>query len=269
MNRVILNNGVAMPWLGLGLYKVREGEDLDRAVATALEAGYRSFDTASMYGNEAGTGRALRAGGVPREELFIATKVWNTGQGYDETLRAFEASLSLLGADFVDLYLIHWPVSGLYNETWRAMERIYREGGARAIGVCNFTERHLGELLARGSVVPVVNQVEFHPLLFQKELLAYCEERGIRLEAWRPLTRGTLLTDPTILELARSYDRTPAQVMLRWDLQHGVITIPKSVTPSRIRENAAIFDFTLSNADMTRIDALDRGERLGPDPDSF
>ncbi|MBN2910327.1 aldo/keto reductase [Polycladomyces sp. WAk] len=258
-----------MPWLGLGVWRAQEGGEVENAVKTAIRIGYRSIDTAAMYGNEAGVGRAVRESGVRREELFITTKVWNTDQGYDSTLAAFEASLQRLGIDYVDLYLIHWPVAGKYKETWKALEKIYRDGRARAIGVSNFQVHHLEDLMADAEIKPMVNQVEFHPYLTQVELREYCSQHGIQVEAWRPLMKGEVANVPEIRELAVKYGKTPAQIVLRWNLQHGVVTIPKSVSESRIRENANLFDFELSQEDMAKLDGLNRNQRFGPDPDNF
>jgi diketogulonate reductase-like aldo/keto reductase len=264
----VLHNGVRMPWLGLGVYKAKEGEEVVRAVRTALEAGYRSIDTAALYANEEGVGRAVRESGIPREELFITTKVWNTDQGYERTLAAFETSMRKLGLEVLDLYLVHWPVRGKYKDTWRALEKLYKEGRVRAIGVSNFQPHHLDDLLADAEIKPMVNQVELHPLLTQKPLIAYCREHGIQVEAWSPIIRGNLDV-PLLLELAARYGKTPAQIVLRWHLQNGVIAIPKSVTPERIRENADMFDFELTAEDMQAIDSLNENRRLGPDPDNF
>jgi len=263
-----LNNGVAMPWFGLGVYKTQEGPEVEQAVAAALEAGYRLIDTAALYGNEKGVGNAIRASGIRREDIFVTTKVWNSDQGYDETLRAFEASLSRLGFDYVDLYLVHWPVKGKYKDTWRALERLYKEGYARAIGVSNFHIHHLEDLLSSCEVKPAVNQVECHPLLTQEELRKYCRDQHIAFQAWSPIMKGQLDL-PVITELAAKYGKTPAQIVLRWDLQNDILTIPKSVRPERIRENANIFDFELSAEDMARIDGLNRNSRFGADPDNF
>jgi diketogulonate reductase-like aldo/keto reductase len=263
-----LSNGVVMPWFGLGVYKVQEGDEVERAVSTAIEAGYISIDTAAFYQNEEGVGRAVRASGVPRDKLFITTKVWNTDQGYESTLKAFEESRKKLQLDYVDLYLVHWPVPGKYKDTWRALEKLYEDGLVRAIGVSNFQIHHLEDLAASANVRPMVNQVEYHPLLTQKPLLKYCRENGIQLEAWSPLMRGNLDLPP-LKELAQKYGKTPAQIVLRWDLQHEVVTIPKSVTPERIRENANVFDFELSAEDMERIDGLNQNRRFGADPDNF
>ncbi len=264
-----LNNGVRMPWLGLGVYKTNDGEEVIRAVRSAVETGYRAIDTAALYRNEAGVGQAIKDCGVPRDQLFITTKVWNDDQGYESTLRAFEESRRKLALDTVDLYLIHWPITGKYKSTWKALEKLYKEGWVRAIGVSNFNVHHLEDLLADSEVVPAVNQVEFHPRLTQRPLHAYCRERGIQLEAWSPLMRGRFFDHPPIVELAEKYGKTAAQVIRRWDLQHGVATIPKWVHAHRIQENAAIFDFSLSSEDMARIDGLNRNERTGADPDQF
>lgn len=270
-DRVVLNNGVAMPWLGLGVWQGRpeDGEHVERAVRVALSEGYRSIDTAANYRNERGVGRAIRASGVPREDIFVTTKLDNLDHGYEKALEAFDRSLSELGLDYVDLYLIHWPMSRTYVESWKALEHIYREGKAKAIGVSNFQIRHLDELMKSCSVVPAVNQVEYHPRLTQKELKRHCESLGIRLVAWSPIMQGRILDDPVVLELSRSYGKTPAQIILRWDLQRGVVTIPKSSKPERIKENANIFDFELSVSDMERLDGLNRNERSGADPDTF
>jgi methylglyoxal/glyoxal reductase len=264
-----LHNGVKMPWFGLGVYLSEEGQEVINAVIAAIKAGYRSIDTAAFYKNEEGVGQAIKECGVPREELFITTKVWNTDQGYESTLSAFNESLKKLNLDYIDLYLIHWPVKEKYKETWKALETLYKEGKVRAIGVCNFQIHHLEDLLADAEIAPMVNQVEYHPRLTQKELLAYCQEHNIQLEAWSPLGRGKMLDEPALQELAAKYRKTVAQIILRWDLQAGVVTIPKSVKEQRIIENADIFDFELSKADMDTIDSLNRDQRNGPDPDNF
>lgn len=268
---ITLNNGVTMPQLGFGVWQVPDDEAAT-AVATALEAGYRSIDTAALYQNESGTGRAIAASGIPREELFVTTKLWNTDQGHDNALRAFDASLGKLGLDYVDLYLIHWPTParGLYMETWRALEKIHADGRARTIGVSNFPVAQLQHLLDEGGVVPVVNQIELHPNLPQAELRAFHAAHGIATEAWSPLGQGRgLLDEPALAAVAAKHGRTPAQVVLRWHLQLGNVVIPKSVTPSRIQENIDVFGFELDGEDMAAIDALDNGGRLGPDPSSF
>jgi methylglyoxal/glyoxal reductase len=265
---VTLSNGVKMPWLGLGVWKADNEKEVVYAVKTAVENGYRSIDTAAAYGNEEGVGRAVRECGVPREELFITTKVWNAHQGYDSTLRAFEESRKRLGLEYIDLYLIHWPVKGKYKETWRAMEKIYKDGLVRAIGVSNFHIHHLEDLMAGSDMVPMVNQVEFHPLLGQKELRSFCMANGIQFEAWSPLMQGHLAM-PALVEIGGKYGKSPAQVVLRWDLQSDVVTIPKSVHENRIVENADIFDFELTAEDIETINRLNENRRFGPDPDNF
>ncbi|MFI9227352.1 aldo/keto reductase [Streptomyces rimosus] len=268
---ITLNNGVAMPQLGYGVWQVPDDEAFT-AVGNALEAGYRSIDTAAIYGNEEGTGKALAASGIARDELFVTTKLWNDAQGYDSTLRAFDESLNKLGLEYVDLYLIHWPLpaQGTFVDTYRAFEKIYEEGRAKAIGVSNFQPAHLERLLGETSVVPAVNQIELHPRLQQSEARAFHARHGIATEAWSPLGQGKdLLTDATVTRLAEKHGRTPAQIVLRWHLQLGNVVIPKSVTPSRIKENIDVFGFELDDADMAEIAALDSGTRLGPDPDAF
>ncbi|MEW1546439.1 aldo/keto reductase [Streptomyces tsukubensis] len=266
-----LNNGVAMPQLGFGVWQVSDDEAV-RAVSTALEAGYRSIDTAAAYENETGTGRAVAASGIPRDELFLTTKLWNSDHGYDKALRAFDASLARLGTDYVDLYLMHWPVPrrDAYVDTWRAFEKILSDGRARAVGVSNFLPEHLDRLTAETSVVPAVNQIELHPQFQQAESRAAHRRHGIVTEAWSPLGQGRgLLEVPTVAAVARKHDRTPAQVVLRWHLQSGNVAIPKSVTPSRIRENIDVFAFELDSDDLAAFAALDEGRRLGPDPADF
>ena len=267
---VTLNNGLAMPQLGLGVFQVPDDETA-AVVGSALEAGYRGIDTAAIYGNERGVGRALADSVLPRDELFVTTKLWNADQGYDATLAAFDTSLAKLGLDYVDLYLIHWPTPARdrYLDTWRAFEKLLADGRTRAIGVSNFQPAHLRRLLDETGVVPAVNQVELHPRLQQPELRAFHAEHGIATEAWSPLAQGgELLADPALVTLAERYGRTPAQVVLRWHLQLGNVVIPKSATPARIRENLDLFGFTLTDADLTAICALDRGQRIGPDPEA-
>lgn len=266
-DRAVLHNGVQMPWVGLGVYKAEDGDEVIQAIKWAIDAGYRSIDTASLYENEAGVGQAISESHVPREELFITTKVWNTDQGYESTLAAFNASLERLALDYVDLYLVHWPVPEMYKETWKALEKIYNDGRAKAIGVSNFKKHHLEDLMADAEIKPMVNQVEYHPRLTQEDLLSYCKEQGIQIEAWRPLLKGEIFEEPTLVELAGKYNKSVAQIILRWDLQNGVVTIPKSVTQNRIEENIDIFDFELTNKDMSRISALNQDKRNGADPD--
>jgi diketogulonate reductase-like aldo/keto reductase len=237
-------------------------------VAWALELGYRSIDTAAAYGNEAGVGRAIRASGVPREKIFVTTKLWNDDQGYDATRRALDASLKRLGLDYVDLYLIHWP-GRKSKDSWRAMEELRAEGKARSIGVSNFLPQHLEDLLSIATIVPTVNQIEFHPYLQQPDVLAFCAERNIRVEAWSPLMRGKVVEVPLLKELGAKHGKSPAQVVLRWNLQRGLVTIPKSVRRERLAANADLFDFTLSDDEVQAINRLDRGERMGPDPATF
>lgn len=268
-----LSNGVNMPGLGLGVFKVEEGPILVQAVKAAIAHGYRSIDTAAIYENERSVGQAiheaLQENHLAREELFITSKVWNADLGYESTIAAYEASLERLGLDYLDLYLIHWPVKGKYNEAWRALETLYREGRVKAIGVSNFQVHHLEDLMSHAEIMPMVNQVEFHPRMTQKELLRFTKEHGIQLEAWSPLMQGELLSNDTLLEIAAQHGKSVAQIILRWDLQHGVITIPKSTKEHRIVENAALFDFELSQEEMERIDALNQNLRVGPDPDNF
>ena len=271
MEYVTLNNGLKMPKLGFGVWLVPDDE-AETAVKNAIEVGYRSIDTAMVYKNEEGVGRAIAASNVPREELFITTKVWNSDQGYDETLKAFDASLERLGLDYVDLYLIHWPMpkEEKYVETYKALEKLYHDGKVKAIGVCNFHIEHLQQLLDECEVVPVLNQVECHPYLQQAELKAFCKENDIYVEAWSPLMNGKdVLNDEVIKEIAEAHGKTPAQVILRWHLQYDNIVIPKSVTPSRIEENLNVFDFRLSDEDMKKIEGINRNYRKGPDPTDF
>ena len=265
----VLNNGLKMPWLGFGVYQIKEGESVGNAVKCALEAGYRSIDTAAVYGNEQGVGKAIQESGIPREDIFLTTKVWNDDLRKKRTLQAFEESLEKLQTDYVDLYLVHWPVADFYLEAWSAMEEIYNSGRAKAIGVSNFLISHLQDIMKEGNVVPVVNQIEFHPYLVQPELLQFCKNHHIQVEAWSPLMQGQVVTVPAIREMAKKYNKTTAQIVLRWNLQHGVITIPKSVNPNRIIKNRQIFDFELSQGDVKILDALDRGKHFGPDPADF
>jgi 2,5-diketo-D-gluconate reductase A len=265
-----LHDGVEMPQLGFGVFQIPPEETQER-VEEALAAGYRHVDTAAAYRNEAGVGAAIAAGGVRREDVFVTTKLWNSEQGYDSTLRAFEKSIERLGTGHVDLYLIHWPLPrrDLFLDTWRAFERIKEEGGARSIGVSNFRVEDLERLEAEAEQRPTVNQIELHPRLQQAELRAWHGDHDVVTEAWSPLAQGDLLEDQTIETIAAHHERTPAQVILRWHLQVGNVVIPKSVTPERIRENFELFDFALSEDDMAAIERLDAGERVGPDPGTF
>lgn len=264
---VTLHDDIEMPRIGLGVYQIPRVETAE-TVGHALDAGYRSIDTASLYRNERGVGDAIAASDIPREELFVTTKVWNTDQGYDRTLAAFERSRSELQLDYVDLYLIHWPAParGLYLETWRALLALQEAGSIRAVGVSNFLPEHLDRLIEAEGVVPAINQVELHPRLQQRDLRAAHAERGIVTEAWAPLAKGGLLDDPVIQTIAARVERTPAQVILRWHLQLGTVVIPKSSNPARIRENLDVFSFELSDEDMDAMATLDRGSRIGADP---
>lgn len=264
-----LHNGVKMPWFGLGVFKVKEGSEVVDSVMAAIKNGYKSIDTAAVYQNEDGVGQAIKEAGVSREELFVTTKVWNADQGYESTLKAFETSMEKLGLEYLDLYLIHWPVAGKYKDTWKALEKLYKDGRVRAIGVSNFHVHHLKDLMADAQIKPMVNQVEYHPHLAQTELLEFCKAEGIQMEAWSPLKQGELLSEPTIVEIAEKHGKSPAQVILRWDLQNGVVTIPKSIKEHRIVENADVFNFELSSEDMNRLNSLNKDERVGPDPDNF
>ncbi|GKU79939.1 aldo/keto reductase [Paenibacillus sp. L3-i20] len=263
-----LSNGVKMPWFGLGVWKVKDDGEAENTVKSAIDAGYRSIDTAAVYGNEVGVGAGIRSSGVRREDIFVTTKIWNANQGYESTFAAFEESLSKLEMDYVDLLLIHWPVKDKYKDTWRALEQIYKDGKARAIGVSNFQIHHLQDLMASSTIVPMVNQVEYHPLLTQQELHNFSKENHIQLMAWSPLMQGNL--DQSVLaEIGAKYGKSPAQVVLRWDLQNEVVTIPKTINPERLKENGAIFDFELTAEEVARISSLNRNERFGPDPDNF
>lgn len=266
-----LNNGVRMPQLGYGVFQVPDDETA-AAVKAALEAGYRSIDTATVYGNEKGVGQALAESGIARDELFVTTKLWNSAQGYDATLKAFDESMKRLGLEQLDLYLIHWPTPARdkYLDTWKAFEKLHADGRVRAIGVSNFQPAHLTRLLDAADVAPAVNQIELHPYLQQQEVREFDAKHGIATEAWSPLAKGgSLLGDPIIADLAVKHGRTPAQIVLRWHLELGNVVIPKSVTPSRIEENFDLFGFTLSEEEVESLTPLNRGERTGPDPDTF
>jgi diketogulonate reductase-like aldo/keto reductase len=263
---VELRTGTLMPRLGLGVFRAPSGEPTRRAVLEAIEAGYRHVDTASVYGNEHDVGEAIRGCGIPRSELFVTTKLWNSEQGFDAALRAFDASLARLGLSYVDLYLIHWPLPGSRRESWRALERIHEERRARAIGVSNFMVRHLEELAASARILPAANQIEISPFLQQRDVRAWCRAHGVVVEAYSPLTKGARLGHPVVMDVARRTGKSPAQVLLRWGLEQGLVVLPKSIRPERIRENAAIFDFTLDAESLSRLDSLEEGLATGWDP---
>jgi 2,5-diketo-D-gluconate reductase A len=267
---ITLNNGVTIPQLGFGVFQIPPDQTKD-ATALALEVGYRHIDTAEMYGNEAGVGEAVRASGIDRAEIFVTSKLNNGAHGHDDALAAFAETLSTLDIGYVDLFLVHWPLPTVsdYVETWKAMEEIYASGKARAVGVSNFQTTHLNRLAAECTVVPAVNQIEVHPYLTNETVRAYGAEHGIATEAWSPIAQGGVLEDPAIVTIAERVGRTPAQVTLRWHVQRGDIIFPKSVTESRVRENFALFDFELTDADVASISALNKDERTGPDPDVF
>ena len=265
----VLNNGYPMPSIGLGVYKITD-EEMDNVVKTALDAGYRAFDTAYFYGNEVALGKALNNSEMNRDELFITSKLWNDYQGYDSTIEYFNRSLENLGLDYIDLFLIHWPCEkdGLFIESYKALEKLYEEGKVKAIGVCNFKEHHLKKLMDSKDVVPQVNQIELHPYFNQKEVQEFCDEHDIKVTAWMPLMRNRgLLDHPTIVDIAQRHGKTPAQVVLRWHLAHDRIIIPKSKTPERIRENFDILDFNLELTEVAEIDSLNKNARQGKDPD--
>lgn len=276
----ILNNNVSIPTIGYGTWRTPEGEEVERAVMNAIEVGYRFIDTAKVYGNEVGVGKAILASGVPRKEVFVATKLWNEDQGYDSTLKAFDESLNRLGMDYVDLYLVHWPfaakpteITGVPPEkrrdTWKAMEEIYASGRARSIGVSNYTIKHLEEMKEYANTMPAVNQVEFNPFVYQKQLLEYCEANSIKVQAYSPLVHGEKLNDPRIADIAGKYGKSNAQVLIRWSLQHGCIPIPKSLDRARMKENLDIFNFELSHDDMQLLDSLNEDLHLRADPNKI
>lgn len=265
MDFVELRNGVKVPALGFGTYKIKSDEEIEETILTALQVGYRHFDTAAIYGNEEGIGKAIKKSGIKREEIFLTSKLWNTEHGYDKTLRAFQETLKNLGTDYLDLYLIHWP-KDLNVETWKAFEKLYKEGLVKSIGVSNFMIDHLDEIKENAEIMPMVNQIEFHPQLIQKDLNEYCRDNRIQLEAWSPLMRGRIFSFHILQELSEKYNRTISQIVLRWDIQMGFITIPKSVTKERIKENFNIFDFQLEKEDVKKIAMLNVDKRIGPDP---
>ncbi len=258
-NTIRLSNGVEVPVLGLGTFRSEKGAETQKAVAWALEAGYRHIDTAAMYGNEEDVGLAVAQSRVKREDVFITTKLRNDDQGYESTLKACEESLRVLKMDYIDLYLVHWPVTGLRAKTWEAFIKLYDQGKCRAIGVSNYTIRHLNELLAQSAFVPMVNQIEIHPFLYRKDLIDFCMARNIAVEAYSPLSKARRMDDPRLVSISAKYQRSAAQVLVRWSLQHGWISLPKSVRQERIVENAGVFDFDLDAADMLTLDSMDEG----------
>ncbi len=266
---VTLWNGVRMPYFGLGVYQATDGNEVINAIHWAFDAGYRLIDTASLYENEAGVGEAVRSSKLPREEIFVTTKVWNSDQGYDNTIKAFNKSLKLLGLEYVDLYLIHWPVKDKYKQTWKALETLYKEGKVKAIGVSNFLIHHLKDIFDIAEIKPMVNQVEFHPWVVDQPLLDFCHQQQIHFQAWSPLIRGEVFNIPLLQEIGKKYNKNAAQITLRWNLQKGVLTIPKSVRRDRIISNAQIFDFNLTASEIAQIDALNKNYRIGAHPDNF
>lgn len=261
----VLNNGNKMPLLGLGVYKMH-GHEAEEAVTTALEIGYRLVDTAASYGNEKEIGNAIRSSTIPRDEIFVTTKVNNPDQGYDNTLIAFDESMKKLDIEYIDLYLVHWPIKGKRKETWQALEKLYNNNQVKAIGVANYLVPFLKELETYSTITPVVNQVEFSPYLFLKDLMDYCKEQNIQLQSYSPLTRGKKFRDPALVNIADKHDKTPAQILLKWNLQHGVSTIPKSSNHKRLQENFDVFDFTLDEEDMNVLDNLNENFRIVDDP---
>lgn len=263
---IILNNGVEIPILGLGTFQSQSGDEIQYALRYALDLGYRHFDTAVQYGNEADVGKAIRESGVALDDIFITTKVLNEEQGYENTLKAFDNSLLRLGLDYVDLYLLHWPLPGKRLDTWRAMCKIYEDGRARAIGISNFTEKHIDELMRETPTIPAINQIEMTPFLYQKNLAQHCQDNGIQVAAYGPFSRGKKIDEPKLKELANKYGRTPAQMLLRWSIDHNFVVIPKSVTPSRIKENSEVFDFKITKEDLDLMDSWDEGFRAAWNP---
>ncbi|MCM4162004.1 aldo/keto reductase [Arenibacter sp. A80] len=258
-----------MPYFGLGVYLSKDGKEVVNVVKWALQDGYRHIDTASVYMNEEGVGQGIKESAVDRKDIFVVSKVWNSDQGYESTIKSYEASLKRLNLDYLDLYLVHWPVKGKYRETWRAMEYLYKHKGVRAIGVSNFMQHHLEDLISSSEIVPMVNQMEFHPYLVQQDLIDFCNKNTIQYEAWSPLMQGHIFELDMMKEMAAKYNKTIAQIVLRWDLQKGVVTIPKSAKKERIRANANIFDFELAAGDVKKLEQLDCGKRFGPDPNNF
>ena len=272
-DKVTLSNGIEMPWIGLGVFQVEDGQIVVDSVKAAIRNGYRSIDTAAIYENEEGVGQGIKEAiaetGIKREELFITSKVWNADLGYESTLSAFEKSLTKLGLDYLDLYLIHWPVEGKFIESWKALETLYKTGKVKAIGMSNFQIHHLKEVIKIAEIMPMVNQVELHPLLNQEELRKFLKENSIQVEAWAPLMQGQLFENEHLLSIAKKHNKSIAQVVLRWHLQNGIVIIPKSIKEHRIQENADLFNFELSEEDMKQINSLNLNHRVGPDPDNF
>ncbi|OIU73292.1 aldo/keto reductase [Rossellomorea aquimaris] len=268
-SKKILHNGIEIPYVGLGVYQMKDPSETVQAVKSAIETGYLSVDTAAVYGNEESVGQGVKESGADRKDLFITSKVWNSDQGYDTTLKAFETSLKKLDMDYMDLYLIHWPVEGKYKDTWKALERLYSEGLVKSIGVSNFHQHHLEDLMSSSNEKPVINQIECHPRLSQEQLKAFCQEEKIAVEAWSPIAQGRVLNEPALKQIAEKHGKSSAQVILRWHLQNHVVIIPKSVHASRIKENADIFNFEISSDEMNKINDLNQNERFGPDPDNF
>jgi methylglyoxal/glyoxal reductase len=264
-----LHNGIEIPYVGLGVFQMKDPRETVEAVKTAIDSGYLSVDTAAVYENEESVGEGVKESRTRREDLFITSKVWNSDQGYDTTLKAFETSLKKLDMDYMDLYLIHWPVEGKYNDTWKALERLYSEGLVKSIGVSNFHQHHLEDLMKKSNEKPVINQIECHPRLNQEKLRAFCQEENIAVEAWSPIAQGRVLDEPTLKQIAEKHGKSSAQVILRWHLQNDVVIIPKSVHANRIKENADLFNFELSTDEMNQINDLNQDERFGPDPDNF
>lgn len=269
MEYITLNNGNKIPTIGLGTYKNTNPREVTKAIKTAYDIGFRLIDTAVIYGNEELIGNSIKDLNIDRKELFITSKVWNSEQGYDTTLKSFRNSLKKLQTDYLDMYLIHWPVATKFNETWRAFEYLYEQGLVKNIGVSNFHINHLNELLKTANIIPVVNQIELHPFLVQEELQKFCKEKGIQIESWSPITKGKVIENRELLKIAYSHGKTSVQITLRWHIQQGLIAIPKSVNPKHIEEFSEIFDFELSNDEMKKISTLNKNLRVGPNPDNF